>query len=593
MRINTNVSALNALSNLNKVQDAVSSSMEKLSSGFRINRAGDDAAGLGIANQMGSDITAMTQASRNADQAGSVLQIMDGATSNVQTILERMKELAAQSASDTVDAPARTKINNEFVSLSSEIDRISATTKFQGASLLDGSFGSKTANAGTVNTAASGSLTGAADIGATGVAVTSAATFRALTSDITASVKVANVVGVSSDNAATVAITAGGQKTIDTLTTGNLTVTNAFKQTNYTAGTMAIGAGQTVTGVSGSVAALAAGTYTLKVSANGTTPANTDFQLQLNGVNVGSAVTNVVAGAAPAAVDGITFALKGGWTQANATALDGQSFTIAQVNTVTVTGGGAVAQSQDLVDDGSTAQTGTFSNFGISVAVPTGQAAYTAVNSSTIAITAGHAVQLSGKDAAGTTITDEVVLNSNPAGQVLDFGTKFGVSITLAAGTAESDLATQLGTAATSKIVQNTGKQAEFLVSSSQSYGSNDLINLDAIDLTSKTLGVNIANVDLTTAAGAQTAMTTIDSAIDKVGTAIGAVGAAENRIMYADNNVKTAIQNFTAAESAIKDVDMASEMTSFSKNQILAQAGTAMLAQANQLGQSVLKLLQ
>ncbi len=137
----------------------------------------------------------------------------------------------------------------------------------------------------------------------------------------------------------------------------------------------------------------------------------------------------------------------------------------------------------------------------------------------------------------------------------------------------------------------DTAQSAQFLVSSSQSYTQNDLISIDAINLTVAKLG--LSNVDLTTAAGAQTALSTIDSAINDVGTALGSIGAAENRVTYADTNVKTTIQNLTAAQSAIKDVDMAQEMTTFSKNQILSQASTAMLAQANQLGQSVLKLLQ
>src|SRR3954463_10616643 len=141
MRINTNVSALNTLRSLGKTESAVSSSMAKLSSGFRINKSGDDAAGLGIANKLNADVRASSQASRNAEQAGSVLQIMDGATQSVQSILERMKELATQSASDSVDTNARTRIDQEFKDLRSEIGRIVDTTKFQGNKLLDGAFG--------------------------------------------------------------------------------------------------------------------------------------------------------------------------------------------------------------------------------------------------------------------------------------------------------------------------------------------------------------------------------------------------------------------------------------------------------------------
>lgn len=138
MRINTNVSALNAHRNLSGTQSAISDSMTKLSSGFRINRAADDAAGLGVANQMRATTRALTQASRNAEQANSVLQIAEGATSGIQRMLERMKELATQAASDTVDDDGRGRIQAEFDALIEEIDRTVDTTVFQGTKLLDG-----------------------------------------------------------------------------------------------------------------------------------------------------------------------------------------------------------------------------------------------------------------------------------------------------------------------------------------------------------------------------------------------------------------------------------------------------------------------
>jgi flagellin len=138
MRINTNVSALTANRNLQNTSAAVSKSMAKLSSGFRINSASDDAAGLAIANKFRSDIRALTQASRNAEQANSVLQIAEGGAANIEKILERMKELATQSAADAVDTDGRTQINNEFLALSAEVDRITNTVKFQGDTLLNG-----------------------------------------------------------------------------------------------------------------------------------------------------------------------------------------------------------------------------------------------------------------------------------------------------------------------------------------------------------------------------------------------------------------------------------------------------------------------
>src|SRR5215218_6139222 len=117
MRINTNLSAINSQRILGKTENAIGSSMAKLSSGFRINRAADDAAGLGIANKFRADSRAMTMAARNGEQANSVLQITEGAVASIQDMLERMKELATQAGSDSVDDAGRTKLNQEFVAL--------------------------------------------------------------------------------------------------------------------------------------------------------------------------------------------------------------------------------------------------------------------------------------------------------------------------------------------------------------------------------------------------------------------------------------------------------------------------------------------
>ncbi|MDQ6828508.1 MAG: hypothetical protein M3081_06530, partial [Gemmatimonadota bacterium] len=140
VRINTNVSAINAGRNLEMTQNAVNASMSKLSSGFRITRAADDAAGLGIANKMRSDIGALTQASNNAAQANSLLQIAEGATNSISQMLDRLKVLATEAGSDTVDASGRSRIQEEYVQISAEIDRTVKSTKFQGSTLLDGTF---------------------------------------------------------------------------------------------------------------------------------------------------------------------------------------------------------------------------------------------------------------------------------------------------------------------------------------------------------------------------------------------------------------------------------------------------------------------
>ena len=378
MRINTNVSALNAYRNLGETNNAVSSSMQKLSSGFRINRAADDAAGLGIANRLRADTRALSQASKNAEQANSVLQIAEGATSTIQKMLERMKELATQAGSDSVDVAGRTRIQAEFAELQAEITRTVDTTKFQGGHLLK---------------------------------------------EVTA------VTGVAASTHTNAAFTLG------TGTANNSTITGT-------------------------------GTY----SGTGTT-----MTVRRNAGGTGWEVSE----------DGSTFAA----------VLDG-----ATVSGITLD-----------ITDGATAA------------------------------------------AANTTFTLDVT----------------------AAVTA----------------VEASGGDRSFLIGSSEQYSGADTITIEGMDLTLATLGIDADT--LATRDGARTALTNIDDAMETVATTLGEIGAAQNRIEYAQSNLKTSIQNFSAAESVIRDVDMAEEMTRFSKNNILAQAGTAMLAQANQSAQGVLQLLR
>ncbi len=378
MRINTNVSAMNTLRQLNSSSQGFARSVGRLSSGFRINRAADDAAGLGIANKIRADIRSMRQASRNAEQATSLLQVSEGATQTISQIIDRMKELATQAASDNVDVNGRTQIKAEYDALEAEITAIASTTKFQGKTLVDGNFGTSV----DTNTTNSTVLTGQ------------------------------NVYG------ATISGTAAG--------------TYAFDDTTGTANEISVTLGTTTQ------------TVTLSVSGK-----------------------------------------------------------------------------QDV----------TFSQFGITLSLED--------------------------------------------------------SFTLSNGT--------VSTGVTGNLVVNAGTACgSFLVRSSGAYTSTDLVSLTTIDLT--TSGLTIAGQTFTnegTAAEWQAALTTLDTAVDNVNTAFGTIGAAQNRIEYAKQNTDASVENFSAAESILRDVDMAEEVVSMTKFQILQQAGTAMLAQANAAPQGVLALLR
>lgn len=375
MRINTNTAANTAYRNVESTGNAFQKSIEKLSSGFRINRASDDAAGLSIANRLRQDNRSLQQASRNASQAGSVLSIADGASSTITDILGRMKELAIQSGSDNVTSNDRQKIDAEYQQLFQEIDRTVQNTKYQGSTLLDGNYG--------VQDSGTGTLTG----------------------------------------------TMGGV----TLVTGSISFSGAQASTTYTL------------------------------------------------------------------------------TQSAATA-------------VTMTkGSGAGSVAQTIATSGS----------------------------------------------AGAT-------------QTLNFD-KLGVSFAVAGTLGATDLNSKT-------IITGAASGGTFQVGSDAASDSQVSITLG--DLSTGSTGLNLS-ANLLTRGGAQTAITELDTALGKVNDTIGKIGAAQSRLEFTQSNLASRIQNTSAAESVIRDADMAFEMTQFTKTQVLQQAGQAMLAQANQSAQGVLSLLR
>ena len=487
-RINTNTPAMGALRTLQNSNAMFSRSISRLASGYRINNAADDAAGLGIANTLRADVRATRQAARNTEQGSSVLQVMEGGAQQVTGILERMKELASQAASDSVDSQARAQINSEFDELSSEIDRIVSTTKFQGSALLNGTYGSASSTVNSFDTTIANNLD---DV--TGITV-----------------------GVSSES------------TFNGLTAGNLTATvtqNAGTITGETVGAVA-GLDGTVS-ISGATEfdQLTEGTYTVSKSGS-------DIQL-LDGNNTVIETVDVSGNTAGADV---VFSAVGGITLAGDGTGDLNSVADGSLGTIDVD------QSFDF--------------------------------------------QLAGGGATSQTLT----LNADGATQTLEFS-NFGVRVRVDA--AQNDVSFSIGTNNTLTVQADTVSQAQFMVSASGDYTSNDLVLLDAVNLSATRLGVDAGSIDLTTATNAQSALTEIDDAINTLSDTFAALGAAQNRMEFAFANAQSMVQNLSSAESIIRDVDMAAEVTEMTKFQILQQAGTAMLAQANSAPQNVLSLLR
>ncbi|MBA2722103.1 MAG: flagellin [Methylibium sp.] len=383
LTINTNVVSLNAQRNLNSSQSSLAVSMQRLSSGLRVNSAKDDAAGLAIAERMNTQVRGLNVAARNANDGISLAQTAEGALGKLGDMLQRMRELAVQSANATNNATDREALNAEVVQLKLEIERVATTTAFNDTKLLDGSFTAKNFQVGA-NSGETIELAGITD---------------------------ARLVGL-----------------------GMLTTVAAVDEAAVT------------------------GTATFNALADG--------DLMINGVNIGAVAADTDAATTAAAIT-------------------------AAVNA-------------------RTAETGV-------TATATGASIeYTSTEDIVVAVTAG------GATATGLTSTTTAAAEVTPA-----------------------------------------------------------------------TTEVGIANLNISTAEAATFAMDAIDTALTAVNSARGTLGAVQSRFESAISNIQVTAENLSAARGRIMDADFAAETANLSRAQILQQAGTAMVAQANQLPQQVLQLLQ
>ncbi|ULO07952.1 flagellin [Paenibacillus sp. 19GGS1-52] len=440
MIINHNMGSINANRNMNINAGNASKSMEKLSSGLRINKAGDDAAGLAISEKMRGQIRGLDQASSNSQDAISLLQTGEGALNETTSILQRMRELAVQGSNDTLNSNDRGQVQKELDQLTSEIDRIGNNTEFNTKKLLNGG---------------------------------------------------ANVTGTSSAPANAV-ITGGTGDTV----VGGATVA-------ITASVLATKATDTRT------AAFTAGVT-----------ASTDADMTINGTQ---------------------FKFAAGTTAAD---------TIKTINDAGL-GVKASISGNDLV--------------------LTSTAAGSASKFTSDAATAGTQVPQAGTDAVVT-----------GAGSY----TAQGNTVTITAGANKGLQFEVKGTGATNLDVTGNGT-LNFQIGANE----NQMMNVGIADMRATALGVQ--GIQVTDSATATTAITTIQTAIDAVSSERSKLGAYTNRLEHTIANLGTASENMTSAESRIRDVDMAKEMSTFSKNNILSQAAQAMLAQANQQPQQVLQLLR
>lgn len=513
LSILSNFAANVAHRNLTASDAQASASVAKLSSGLRVLGAKDDAAGLAIGSRLRAEVSAQVQASVNAGQAVSMLQIADGAMSKVNDILVRMKALAVQAGSDQLGDTERTLIDSEFQQLNLEIERIAQDTEFNGQALIKG--GSTTVAQAPSISALNNAVDG--DSGFTSFTFETSVADAAfevtyVAANDTLTVRNLDTNTVESKVIDTAAIIAQGDGASTDVKFDNIGATvslnNLFSDTDLT--------------TTASSAVVAGGTGTLSVLAGGITLDSVDIQSATGLTDLGDA-TNVTLlfdteTNGPAASD-LTLAVNGG----------GNAFT-------------AVA---DLTGTG--VQSVTFTR--------------------------------TGADADGNTVTDTIVLDidvaaaaNGAAGEspaAVALGNFNNVAFADQQGTSTTDLTFKIG----------TGNE------------SFDRITLSLDSVTQSALGLN--GLDVTTAANADTASVAVSAAIDTLQSARANVGAFQNRLENAAANLSISRENTEAARSAILDLDVASEIIKFTSTQILVQSGVSMLAQANQLPQNLLRLLQ
>lgn len=504
MRIQHNIAALNSHRQLGGNNNAVAKNLEKLSSGFRINRAGDDAAGLAISEKMRAQIKGLETASKNANDGISLVQTAEGALTEVHSMLNRMVELATQSSNGTYDNTTdRANIQKEVISLQDEVNRIADSTNFNGIKLLDGSMGT----------------------GTTGVEITGTNTVTTgLADDFTAEIS-----GLPEDYTVNITTAVGADATQGAAATWSdktLTIT----LTSNTAGDSKITQDDINTALSNATGAPeAAKEVNVKISNDITFSAASKAATDTGKIAEATKATS--AAIAKTNTDGVSTNIQ---VTANTAGVD--------VRTLTIQGTG---------------------NIGATVAADTGNITLNLDASKDYTASQVNAM-LSEAGADMTISYDGAVSEANLA-----------ATHTLGAGTVGAGIASGGG------LSLQVGDTNESFQKVSVQIG-----NMGATSL-------GIGSIDVSTQDGAANAIKNIKNAINSVSSTRGDLGAIQNRLEHTINNLGVTTENMTAAESRVRDVDMAKEMMDFTKNNILTQAAQAMLAQANQLPQGVLQLLQ
>lgn len=565
MIINHNMNALNAHRNMGVNNTNAGKSMEKLSSGLRINRAGDDAAGLAISEKMRGQIRGLTQASRNASDGISLVQTAEGALNETTNILQRMREISVQSANSTNTETDRAALQEELNQLTTEINRIGNTTEFNTQKLLNGGAGSSSST--NVTDATSATVTGGANWQAkntsnkTGSIKVDGTTFdlsgvlnkdwsQAPNNDINVFIKELNEV------------TAGGTKLSDVLD-----ISKNGQKLVFTAKSTGKTSSIEITAGDDDVAAILGFNDKAAVATSGNKIGN-NATVQKHGLEAQNALD--------AKIDvnkGDTFKVQVGSDSAVSVKFDStKSYDIGNADDNV-----AQAAREEYVKDINAA----LQKAGLSDKVEASlsndnKLQLISKNGKDIKLTEGKLGGNNGNNGIDNTAT---VKNVNQVVGAGAQGAGFEVNLQIGANSGQAmNLSIGDMRASALGITGNTG-QAGFSSTNNVTNGT-DTISTEA-------------SLDITSATNASKAITAIDSAMEKVSSERAKLGAVQNRLEYTISNLDNTAENLTSAESTLRDVDMAKEMMEYSKNNILSQAAQSMISQANQQPQNVLQLLR
>ena len=574
MRIQHNIAALNTHRALGSNQAAASKNLEKLSSGYQINRAGDDAAGLAISEKMRGQISGLDMASKNANDGISLIQTAEGALNETQAILQRMRELAVQAGNDTNTKDDRGQLQKEMDQLTSEINRIGNTTEFNTKKLVNGDLSDSVAkNAAVADTKVTETF---AKVGSEVTVGTQPATWTVadaaskFDTTITFTGKADNDFDwanldttTATDNVLTIGKNAAGELTVDFV--GKDATAPAAKTLKVDAEKMALDAttgdytfdnhGVKFTITKEQAEKLGSGDSVKielnKVGANVTGAA---------GVHTNSPVQDFATNTVTTPATDTPASLTG-----NKIEVSDASQLLAGVTQVSIDYNGTNATVKLLDSNNVSVSEQTFS---------------LAANEKLKYEANGIKFEFNSNDA--TAVSGTFKLETEEKERVVTAGT--------AATTEDKSLKFQIGAnekQAMSVSIGDMRASALGIVGSGAGFQTTATVT----DGTNATAVEN--SLDISTHDNAGSAITTIDAAINKVSTQRAQLGAVQNRLEHTINNLGTTSENLTAAESRIRDTDMAKEMMDFTKNNILTQAAQSMLAQANQQPQGVLSLLQ